>query len=332
MARNPRSSVFHTVAWLEALHRTYGYEPTAFTTSPPGTELENGIVVCRVTSWITGRRLVSLPFSDHCQPLVENAADEEALVSALMQAQRREKSRYVEVRAKHSIADRTGIWRSSHTFCIHQLSLEPDLVTLFANCHKSSTQRKVQRAVREGLTCETGRSEALLGSFWTMLVMTRRKHGVPPQPKNWFRNLIDCFGERLEIRVAFKEKRPLAAILTLRHRDTLVYKYGCSDARFHRLGGMQMLFWQAIGEAKSDGLLRLDLGRSDCENTGLITFKDRLGAARSNLAYMRFPVSPPPATRFGAVNWAERTARRALSLMPDRLLCLIGRAVYRHIA
>jgi hypothetical protein len=37
--RHPRASVFHTVGWLEALRRTYGYEPVAYTTSSPTGDL-----------------------------------------------------------------------------------------------------------------------------------------------------------------------------------------------------------------------------------------------------------------------------------------------------
>jgi hypothetical protein len=32
LQRNPRASIFHTVGWLDALKRTYGYEPVAYTT------------------------------------------------------------------------------------------------------------------------------------------------------------------------------------------------------------------------------------------------------------------------------------------------------------
>ena len=49
--RHPQASVFHTVGWLEALHRTYGYEPVVFTTSRPRTELENGVLFCKVNSF-----------------------------------------------------------------------------------------------------------------------------------------------------------------------------------------------------------------------------------------------------------------------------------------
>ena len=221
VARHPRSSVFHTVAWLEALRRTYGYQPIAYTTSPPDSSLEDALVFCRVTSWLTGRRLISLPFSDHCEPLLSS----DSVLSELERTLHAEKLRYIELRPLQPLS-LTGPWCPTQSYCFHRVDLRPDLTTLFNNCHKSSTQRKILRAEREGLICETGHSEALLDAFWNLLLLTRRRHRIPPQPKAWFRNLIDCFGDALQIRVAYQAKRPVAAILTLRHKDTLVYKYG----------------------------------------------------------------------------------------------------------
>jgi hypothetical protein len=331
--RHPRSSVFHTVAWLEALHRTYGFQPMAYTTSPPRVPLEDGLVLCGVTSWITGRRLISLPFSDHCDPLLNSAADEDVFASALEQTLHREKLRYVEIRPTKPLSGKSGLFRSTQSYCFHQVDLRPDLTTLFGNCHKSSTQRKIVRAEREDLVYEAGRSEALLDAFWCLLLLTRRRHFIPPQPRAWFRNLIDCFGDALQIRVAFKDKQPVASILTLRHKDALVYKYGCSDTRFNRLGGTQLLFWRSIQEAKRAGLRVFDLGRSECDNAGLITFKDRWGGARSTLTYARISLCPP-SDMFGgsSAKWAKRIARGVVPCLPDRILGLIGGALYRHIA
>ena len=331
--RHPRSSVFHTVAWLEALQQTYGYQPVAYATSPSGGSLEDGLVFCRVKSWITGRRLISLPFSDHCEPLLNSASDEPAFATALEQTLHREKLRYIEIRPVQPFAATTDLCRPTQTYAFHQIDLGPDLATLFKNCHKSSMQQKIQRAAREGLICETGRSEALLDAFWTLLLITRRRHGVPPQPRSWFRNLIRCFGDALQIRVAFQDRRPVASILTLRHKDTLVCKYSCSDTRWNNLGGTQVLFWRAMEEARRDGLRVFDLGRSDSGNAGLIEFKNRWGAACSTLTYVRLSAAPPAkiaATR--GCGWAQRIATAVAPGVPDRLFSTIGSALYRHIA
>ncbi|MFY9725043.1 MAG: GNAT family N-acetyltransferase [Bryobacteraceae bacterium] len=295
--------------------------------------LEDGLVFCRVASWITGRRLISLPFSDHCEPLVNNASDEHLFVSALELILRREKLRYIEIRAPQPLAGRTSLCHSTQSYCFHQIDLRPDLATLFGNCHKSSTQRKILRAEREGLSCETGPSQELVDAFWNLLLITRRRHQTPPQPKSWFCNLINCFGDALQIRVAFKDKQAVASILTLRHKDTLVYKYGCSDTRFNNLGGTQLLLWRSIQEGKRDGLRVFDLGRSDCDNMGLITFKDRWGSARSTLTYARFSLAPP-SDMLGrhVTEWAGRIAREVVSCLPDRILRMAGSALYRHFA
>ena len=40
------------------------------------------------------------------------------------------------------------------------------------------------------------------------------------------------FGDKLKFRVAFKDGAPIASILTLDYKDTVTFKYGCSDARW----------------------------------------------------------------------------------------------------
>jgi lipid II:glycine glycyltransferase (peptidoglycan interpeptide bridge formation enzyme) len=145
--------------------------------------------------------------------------------------------------------------------------------------------------------------------------------------------LIDSFGEALKIRVAFNNEQPIAAILTLRYKDTLYYKYGCSDAKFHGLGGMHLLLWRSIREAKEEQLRTFDLGRSDWEDKGLITFKDRWGAKRSVLTYLHLLPSAQftkifPADRDG---WKKRIANKLFLVLPDRIYRSAGDLIYKHI-
>ncbi len=258
LARHPRASVFHTVAWLKALRRTYGYKSVANTTSAPGEDLQNGAVFCHIDSWLTGRRLVSLPFSDHCEPLVDNASDLHDLLAFLQRQFVEENCRYIEMRPLSALSGTSAIFRQGEKFCFHQIDLTPSLGNIFRSFHKDSTQRKIRRAEREGLKQVEGHSESLLDIFYRLQMLTRRRHQLPPQPKSWFRNLIDCFGEALKIRVALKDGQPAASILTLCYKDTLVYKYGCSDSRFNNLGGMHLLLWRAIQDAKERGLRTFD--------------------------------------------------------------------------
>src|SRR5207247_11186550 len=106
---------------------------------------------------------------------------------------------------------------------------------------KDSVQRKIRRAEREGLTYEGGRSESLLQKLYGLLVMTRRRHYLPPQPLDWFRNLVDCLGEDACIRIASKGSQPVAGILTLSNGKRLVYKTGDADASVNIPGDMTQI-------------------------------------------------------------------------------------------
>ena len=150
--RSPNSSIFHTRGWLEALHRTYGYEPVVFTTSSPEEPLENCLLFCRVKSWLTGSRLVSLPFSDHCAPLVSDEPGIRPLLSAVEEEVRRDGMDYLELRAPNAVHDEMTLARSEYSYCFHQIDLSPELDQVFRGFHKDSTQRKIRRAEREGLS------------------------------------------------------------------------------------------------------------------------------------------------------------------------------------
>jgi len=328
LRRHPNASVFHSRGWLDALQRTYGYEPVVYITSPPGAELKNGWVFCRIDSWLTGDRLVSLPFSDHCDPLVSEPGELQSLMNQLQREQKLRQWKYVELRPPASEPVTPNGFQVSETFSLHKIDLQPTTSQLFNRLHKDSTQRKIRRAEREGLTYDEGQSQELVDRFYRLLLLTRRRHQVPPQPPQWFSNLLTCLGDSVKIRVACRQGQPVAAILTLRFQNTLVYKYGASDARYQNLGGMHLCLWRAIEEAKEAGLREFDLGRSDPENQGLITFKNRWGARSGSLTYFRQWLHAP---RSGTAPWQTPLARKALAHAPETLRDIAGRLLYRHL-
>lgn len=330
--RHHAATVFHSPGWLNALKRTYGYEPFAVTTSQ-GRALSNGMVVCRVKSW-TSHRLVSLPFSDHCDPLVDGPHDLSEMLAHLAGEARAAGWRTVELRPRAAAgapvqaAARACGMGPSRENCLHSLDLTAEATEIFRRFHPSSTQRAVRRAEREGLTAEAGTSDRLLETFYRLLRMTRRRHGVPPPPIAWFHHLLACLGDRVTIHVASKDRQPIAGMLTLSFKKTMTYKYGGSDAAHHSLGGMPFLFWRVIQDAQARGFAELDLGRSDLDQPGLVAFKDHLGAARSTLTYYRYPARSREVARPG---WMARVGHGLCPHLPDAALDLAGRLLYRHL-
>lgn len=329
--RHAEASIFHTREWLEALYRTYGYEPIAYTTCSPASDLSNAIVFCKVNSWLTGKRLVSLPFSDHCQPLIDSPSALDEILETLQSDQAKQQRKYIELRPLHIdenwlLEDKSLVESESYFF--HCLNLKPNSDELMGNFHKDCIQRPIRRAEREGLTFQEGSSEELQSAFYDLLLMTRRKHQLPPQPKDWFRNLRLCLGKRLKIRVACKNDQPIAAIVTLSHKNRHYYKYGCSDPRYKNLGGTVALLWRAMQEARQDGAQEFDMGRCSIDNAGLTTFKDRWGTVRRKMSYYR---SSGISVRASTEGWKMKAAKQIFSRLPNPLLTLAGNFLYKHM-
>jgi hypothetical protein len=267
---------------------------------------------------------VSLPFSDHVALLGDNAKALEQILSFLSEQVKARFCNYLEVRPTARLSSDT--LRNGSNFCWHKLPLNREISDLYKSFHPSCIQRKIRRAERERLVYSEGTSEELIQQFYRLLVLTHRRHGVPPQPISWFRNLRDCLGNGIKFRVASKNGRAVASIVTLTHKKVMVYKYGCSDAKHHNLGGMIFLFWQAIQDAKSSGLDELDMGRSDWDNPGLITFKENWNAERHTLVYSVYP----DASRPNLTGWRARAARGLFTIVPTVALPPLGRMLYRH--
>ena len=327
VATHPQASVFHTRAWLSALQAAYGYRPLVLTTCAPQAPLTDGVAFCAIDSWLTGRRIISLPFSDHCEPLLKEPAALEALLTHARSGVEAGRYKRMEIRPHSPQGEEVRGFQPKGGAVLHRLDLTAPSDQLFRSFHKDCIQRKIRRAERENLAYEEGSSEAQLLDFYRLMTMTRRRHGLPPQPLKWFRALIAAFGPNLKIRLARKDGAAVASIITLSHRETMVYKYGCSDASANKYGGTPMLFWRTIQDAKASGQNELDMGRSDLDDPGLSVFKEHWGSIRIPLTYWKYPAEgsrTKPA-------WQTRLANRAVSASPDRVLQLAGNVLYRHM-
>jgi CelD/BcsL family acetyltransferase involved in cellulose biosynthesis len=254
--------------------------------------------------------------------------DLQKFMSWLWEECRGQRLQYVELRPLSEIREAGLGLLPGLSYWYHELNLGQSPGMIFRRMHKNSIQRKIHRAERESLSYESGTSEQLVDEFYGLLLMTRRRHKLFPQPRAWFRNLVQCMGDGIQIRLARKDGTPIAAILTLQHRSSVIFKYGCSDARFHNLGGMPFLFWRLVEESVASGTERVDFGRSDLDNVGLIAFKDRLGTTRKLLKYYRYTSK---SNGKAAAGWRSRGLGRLIRVLPDIVLSAAGRAIYKHM-
>jgi CelD/BcsL family acetyltransferase involved in cellulose biosynthesis len=321
---SPTAEVFHHPRWLGLLRDQYGYQVQACCLAN-GNGIEAGIPVAKIESRLTGRRLVSLPFSDVCSPALAPGTDSEALddLGRALAEQARASELGLTVHAPLSGAPKAFV---QPRFVRHLLSLDADLTEIEASYAKQ-IKRGIKKAEREGLRVERRGDRAALDAFYSLHLQTRRRLGVPTQPKSFIRRFEGLFDAGLGfVAVVLDESEPIAAAVFLTHNETATYKYGASDAA--RLGKRpnNLLFAETIRWARDSGFRTLDFGRTDLDNEGLRAFKRSWGAREESLSYTYLDAGEPslqPSLR-------DRVMGATIRRSPALVGRLAGAALYKH--
>jgi CelD/BcsL family acetyltransferase involved in cellulose biosynthesis len=325
--RDPAATVFHHPAWLRLLREQYRYPVAAWCLPGDDGGLAAGLPVALVRGRLTGPRLISLPFSDSCEPLQDPAAElEPATLAAAVAKQRERTGLPLEVRSE--LADVAG-GVVVQKYARHRLALEPDVERVEGRFAKSQVRRGIAKAIREGVTIERHRSRSALLRFYAMHMSTRRRQGVPTQPRGFILKFSQLFDAGLGfVLLARREGRDIAGAVFLAAGATLTYKYGASRPGDLAVRPNNLLFMEAIRWGCENGMRTLDFGRTDLDNEGLMAFKRSWGADESALAYTylgrRKPESAPGS--------AQRAMSSVIRHSPPAVGRLVGEALYRELA
>lgn len=279
-----------------------------------------------VSSWITGSRAVCLPFSDVCGPLLPNDRYQELICQYLSREMLERNWKYVEIRG----LVKGCAFLPATLFKGHQLKLQDNADEVFRTL-KNPTQRGVRKAEREGVTTQRSCTADALNEFIRLNAITRKKHGLPPQPDKFFSNIYsNLLKQDLGfILTAHYRNNTVAAAMFFCFQKTIYYKYGASDERYLNLRPNNLIFWSAIQWGCHEGHNLLDFGRTEVTNEGLLNFKRGWGTAESDLCYYRLQRDGSQ----GVIDSPGLLARAKpiFQRLPVPALKLIGKIIYRHV-
>ena len=322
-----QSNVFHLAAWARVLKSSYGHKPFYVRFSRQG-KLAALLPIMEVNSVLTGVRGVSLPFSDFCNPLVfDPTVNVAQLLSRVNTIASGRKWKYFEARSNAFGA----VLNSTEQYYGHHLDLTPGVNRLFAS-FAPSVRRAIRKAEKEGLKTEISKSWQAMLDFYRLHIRTRRRHGLPPQPLSFFRNIhreIITAGYGFVI-LAKAPTGPVAAAVFFHSNREALYKFAASDDRVQSLRGNNLVMWKAIEHLATSGIQKLHLGRTDVADEGLRRFKRSWGTIEEKLQYCRFGRSVPSKNRRVSRRsyWLYNRTFRMLPLGVNRV---IGRLVYGHL-
>lgn len=324
---SPDANIFHHPAWINLLAESYGYRPFVVVVGDQKGEIKAGLPLMEVKSPLTGRRWVSLPFTDHCIPLCDGDTPPRGLFEYLSELQITHAVPRVELRSAIPYDTQVHI---DDNRVLHLLKLSADAQAVYRDFHRTRVKGCIAKAEREGVVVRWAESKRDLDVFHELHWKTRHRLGVPVQPKRFFKllwqRIIDTgLGFVL---LTYKDRVPIAGAVFLTYKTTLVAKYGASDSNYWRLCPNHLLFWSSIRWGCEHGYRLFDWGRTNVRNIGLRNFKNGWGAQESTLVYSVLSATSPNRIPDRLSDITNNFIRHT-----PRWVCRIaGELLYRHFA
>jgi hypothetical protein len=323
---NPEYSFFHSKAWARVICDSYDYKPFYFALID-GNKLKVLIPIIEISSMLTGKRGVSLPFTDFCQPIISKDINLDDLFAQIINFGKESGWKYIEWRFGRIHIDPIP---ASKAYFGHELKLcgkEEDVYRKF----RSSTKRNIKKAVNEGVKTKLSNSISAVNDFYRLNCLTRKRHGIPPQPYSFFKNLYRhvLSKDKGIIALAYYNNKIVAGNFFLHFGKKAIYKFGASDFNYQRFRANNLVMWQGIKYYVEKGFESLDLGRTEKEHEGLNQFKNGWGVESCELEYYKTTLVGKP---LGVDHSGSSCfTSRLFSAMPIPVLKIFGRLVYRHI-
>lgn len=323
----PGYSFFHTSAWAKVLSKSYGYEPHYLVWFSRD-RIIGLIPMMDVKSRLTGRRGVSLPFTDSCEPILDADLAFQEVFERLLDLGRQNRWKYIELRGGQQYF---GDAKPSVTYFGHALRLSKDDAKVMSS-FRDSTKRNIRKAERSGMTVRILTTPESVREFYRLNCITRRRHGLPPQPYYFFEEVCKSVLEKNLgfVILAYHENKAVAGNIYFHCGDKAVYKYGASDDAYSGLRANNMIMWNAIKWYSRNGFSRLDFGRTEHENEGLRQFKTGWGTREETIAYYRYDLAQKRFVTEGSKYTS--LSHRIFSRTPIPLLRIVGSSLYRHVA
>ena len=322
---NEKYSFFHSAAWAKVLIDSYNYKPVYFTYIK-NKELLGLIPLMEIKSFLTGKRAVSLPFTDHCPLPFSKVTDFDNLIYEAIIQGKKSDWKYIELRDDIINAEQTSVYKSYYT---HTLNLDQEEKYIYDHL-RDSNKRNIRKALKEGVEFSIFYSLASIKDFYYLNCLTRKRHGLPPQPYKFFINLYNHVISKRKgfVAICKHEGKIVAGALFFLFNQKVIFKYGGSDINYQHLRANNLVMWEAIKWSCKHGFKNFIFGRTSLSNDGLLQFKHGWGVKEETINYYRYDLSK---SVFLKDHSGNKTSYNLMKKLPSPILNLAGSLLYRHV-
>jgi lipid II:glycine glycyltransferase (peptidoglycan interpeptide bridge formation enzyme) len=186
------------------------------------------------------------------------------------------------------------------------------------------------KAEKLGVKVERRNDLESMREFVKLNYITRKKHGLPPQPDNFFWNMHEMMiSKNLGfVNIARLNDIPIAGAVFFVFKKTIYFKFGASNESFLSYRPNHIVMSEAIKWGCESGFKFFDFGRTDIADDGLLNYKRQWGTDEDNLLYYR--IDRNLKIRWDLNKSSFMKLRPLIRKVPVPFLRMLGKLFYRH--
>ena len=319
------------------LRRAYGYEPFPLAYEVDG-RIEGVLPLSLIASRLTGRRLVSLPFSGPAGPIGNSPEAMTRLVETAADMMTELGCRFLNIRSGSRAAEPAlAAFARVESFVSSLMRLDPDPGAVWRRIPQRTVREEIRNARRRGVTVRTGESVSDLAVFYHLHTETARKHGIPPPPWRLFRSIWELLRPcgLAHLFIAALGDRVITAQLCFAFGGVVSVAYVGIDYRFIGYHPVKAADWAAIEWACRERYRIFDFLQSHVDNQGLRWYKRSFGAEEQPLTYYYHPRTDGVASAreflIGRASRVSGAVKSVVRRLPPWGLRILGELAYRHV-
>lgn len=240
----------------------------------------------------------------------------------------KEKLKYVEFRSSETkFPFDTQEYRTDLRHLLNLDTTEKEILKSFSE----NTKRNIKKAAKENVEVLLCNDVKGINDFYEMFCVTRQKHGLPPQPYSFFKNIYNLIIKTGlgDIVLAKQKEKFIAGAVYFKIGKKILYKYGASYHEFNDLRGNNAVMWFAIQKYLNEKFIEFDFGRTEIAHEGLRRFKLGWNAEERFIYTTRFDLNQNK--YLPADIKTEGFHNKVFNNAPVWLLKIVGNKLYKHI-
>ncbi|MEI6893688.1 MAG: FemAB family XrtA/PEP-CTERM system-associated protein [Colwellia sp.] len=275
-----QASFFHLSGWQQVISKSFNHDCYFLYIEVDGC-IAGVLPLVEIKSKLFGHALISTPFCVYggaianTSELVRQLEQEACLLANKLSVD------YLELRYQNK-QDSSLLLKQAHSTFGAELAADNELILASI---KKKQRAVVRHALKNELSFSLESARHNLKDFYHLLSTSYRNLGTPIFSKVYFENLVDVFGDVIDIAVIkSKDNQLSSAVMNFYFNEQVLPYYGGGNDGARGLKSADYMYYQVMCNASKKGYRWYDFGRSK-NDSGAYKYKKNWGMEPKSLYY-----------------------------------------------